>query len=238
MLAMAAREGWDLALFRAVMRARAEAGELGDALEVGGLIAVDPRTAPALADSIATVGRNRWGDSAWNAAVMAGRERLREFTMTKALDRQVRGAPVVEDSSGRDVSLAAQLGDREAVVVFWSRDCAPALEALPALDSMATHLARTGIPMVLVVDEKPSMEFRRFMESKGATVRVLHDVKGEAKLAYGNFGTPSTYVLDSRKRIRFANIGSATDLPVQLAALREERDRSERSLPPQSVTRR
>ncbi len=221
-LALAAREGWDLSLFRDVMKARLEAGDLAGAQEMAALVVADPRTPSALADSI-TRSANR-DDGKGTAAVAAARERLRVFTLSKAVDQQVRGVARVLDAGGNEVALDSLLGEKESVLVFWSRYCAPALEALGGLDSTASRLSGAGIPLILIVDEKPSQEFQAFMRQKGASVRVYHDVKGEAKLAYGNFGTPSQYVLDANRRIRFfRDDGDVADLPIQLEALKQER---------------
>jgi hypothetical protein len=220
-LELAARKGWDLSLFRDVLKARLDAGDVSGAQEMAALIVADPRTPPALADSI-TRSASR-DEGRWTAAVAAARERLRAFTLSKTVDLQVRGAARVLDAAGNEVALDSLLGERESVVVFWSRYCAPALEALGALDSTASRLSGAGIPLILIVDEKPSPEFQAFMRQKGASVRVVHDVKGEAKLAYGNFGTPSQYVLDANRRIRFRDEGVVADLPVQLEALKQER---------------
>ena len=74
------------------------------------------------------------------------------------------------------------------------------------------------MPLHLVVDELPSAEFKRFASERLAGLRVVYDVGRAAAVAFGNFGTPSSYVLDASGRIRYVDVEEA-DLPLMVEAL-------------------
>jgi hypothetical protein len=120
------------------------------------------------------------------------------------------------DSTARDLREIAS--GRPTVVVFWSRSCGPALLALPEITRTARRLAERDARLILVTEEPPSPAFREFWNSHPDAPPVWHDTRREARRAFGSFGTPQYFVLDSSARLRF-ELTSLEDIPRQLAAL-------------------
>jgi hypothetical protein len=117
------------------------------------------------------------------------------------------------DSAGQSRALRVLAAGRPSVVIFWSRLCGPALEALPAITHMAEGLRAAGGNILLVVtDEPPSTGLTRVLRDGGWSMPVYHDTRGEMAAAFANFGTPAYYVLDGLGRIRFDNADEAAEL--------------------------
>jgi thiol-disulfide isomerase/thioredoxin len=127
-------------------------------------------------------------------------------------------------NDGRSVAFRDLTANRAAVVIFWSRHCGWALEALPAITSVAERLDRAGKRVVFVVDdETPSNDLKAFMRSKKWTLPIYYDSRGELKQAFANFGTPAYYVLDNSGRIRFDWADGEAELIAQLDAITPSR---------------
>ena len=118
--------------------------------------------------------------------------------------------------------LSELLDGTPAVVVFWSRFCGPAVEALPAITRLSERLRSEGVPLVLITDEKPSAEFEQFVADRGSGLAIYHDTRKEAALAFNKWGTPQYFVLDRTGRIRFAH-HSVSRVPRQIQVLRPAR---------------
>lgn len=220
-LALAVSGGWDLALFRDVAAARVKAGDTLGAIELEARIAADPRTTVARRDSAATVATRILGASAWRDAVADAAVSMAKTLMASAVVRAFIGEPQLTSGGGQTVRLRELVAGKPALVVFWSRFCGPALEALPRIDSVATVLRGQGVPAFLILDEPPSPELTAFLRERKVATPVYHDIRGEAKSALRNFGTPAYYVLDAAGRIRFTWARTEDELLVQVAAVSE-----------------
>jgi hypothetical protein len=136
---------------------------------------------------------------------------------TRALPRQL--TVLAEDGRRRD--LHDFFDGRPGAIVFWSRDCGPALEALPAIRRVAERLRSEGTPFVLLVDAAPSDALRAYFAAEAPGLPVAFDHRGEAMRALVAFGTPSYFVLDGHGRVRFEE-AALSDIPRQIATLRAE----------------
>ena len=220
-LGIAARgRAWDLELFRTLAGAFAAAGDSAAAERIRVRLAVDPRTPVDTAAVFRAAGRTRLGGAAWDSLANLARRDMYDRLLTRAIVRAVPGTPTVMRDDGSSVAFRDLTANRPAVVIFWSRHCAWALEALPAITSVAERLDRTGKRVVFVVDdETPSNDLRAFMHSKKWTLPIYYDGRGELKQAFANFGTPAYYVLDSSGRIRFDWADGEAELIAQLDAI-------------------
>jgi len=220
-LRIAARGGaWDLELFRTLAGAFAGAGDSAAAERIRVRLAVDPRTPVDTATVIRAAGHARLGVPVWDSLANLARREMYDRLLTRSVVRAVRGTPTIMSNDGRSVAFRDLTANRPAVVIFWSRHCAWALEALPAITSVAERLDRTGKRVVFVVDdETPSNDLRAFMHSKKWTLPIYYDGRGELKQAFANFGTPAYYVLDSSGRIRFDWADGEAELIAQLDAI-------------------
>lgn len=221
-LALAVNGGWDLALFQDVAAGRMKAGDTEGALAIHAKIAADPRTPAAQRDSLAKLAVPAFGPTAWTGMVAEARQLMIQTTMAASEIRLVPGEPRLTDGAGQPVRLRELIANKPALVVFWSRFCGPALEALPRIDSVAAVLRLEGATAFLVVDEPPSPALTAFLKEHKVSTPVFYDTRREASNAFRNFGTPAYYVLDRASRLRFTWASTEDELLVQVAAVREE----------------
>jgi hypothetical protein len=209
---------WNVGVFRAAAAAYLDAGDTAAALDMEVRVAIDPRTAPGTADSLAADGRSRLGVG-WDSAAAAARRELHASLLERSTVRQLRGVARVEGSDGERHTLRDLLGHRPGAVIFWTRHCGAAIQALPNIVVVAGRLKAAGTPMVLVVDESPSSGVDAYLEERHWTLPIYHDVKGSTTTAFANFGTPAYYVLDGAGRIRFDWVNGEAELIAQVEAV-------------------
>jgi hypothetical protein len=215
-------DGWDPRLFRDVAAAYVSAGDSAAAARTGAQIVVDPRTTKATADSISHDGRRRLGDRQWADAVASARVDMTRRVLAQSMPRLLRGEARVTDAAGVMRTVKSLAGRRPAVIIFWSRFCGFALEAVPEINDVAKRLSEAGTPVILVVDEPRSAALDLVVTERGLNVPVHYDVDGSFRRAFSAFGTPAYYVLDSNGRLRFRYVDEVAELLVQVTALRGE----------------
>jgi thiol-disulfide isomerase/thioredoxin len=202
-LALAVATGWDTRLFRDVAEARFAAGDPAGALELWARVAVDPATSEAFPDSVRAHTGGGFDEARWLALTDRARGTMRNEVLADATRRSVRGRVRLVDVEGRTQSLDDLSGGRPAVVVFLSRGCGPAIEALPEIDRIAKRLSARGVRLVTVIQEKPDAEIRALFAERGLSLPVFHDSHRDAARAFEQYGTPQYFVLDETGRIRF-----------------------------------
>jgi len=143
-------------------------------------------------------------------------------TMSRSLLRTIRGDPGAANEEGQMQSLKKLTLGKPSVIVYWSRHCGPALQALPAIDSVGRVLRKQGIPIYLVADEAPSAETATFFREHKVDLAVFYDSRREVNAALRNFGTPAYYVLDGEGRVRFNEVVEVNDVLLQIRALQSE----------------
>ena len=220
-LHLAARGAWDVTLFRDLAAAYLTAGDTMAADAFNARVAVDPRTAPATVDSLARGARARLG-MRWDSATTAAHREMQISYLEHSVIRPLRGTPRLRDSRDRTHTLQELAGGRPSVVIFWSRNCGAALQALPSITDAVRRLRIDGTPVVMVVDEAPSPKLTEYLATQHFTWSIYDDVGGTTATAFGNFGTPSYYVVDGRGRIRFSSLQDEAELLTQVDALRNE----------------
>ncbi len=220
-LRLASEGAWDLNLFRNLATAYTTAGDRLAAAGMHARLVADPRTRPAEADSLGRLVVDTVGPLARDSLVLSARREMLARLKERSTDRPLRGTSRLHLGDGRARTLQETTGPRPSVVIFWSRHCGPAIEALPAIRSVAERLRRQGTPVVFVVDEAPSEVLRSFLAERGWTDPVYHDVQGSTKAAFGNFGTPAYYVLDAAGRVRFTWADGEAELLAQVWAVSE-----------------
>ena len=220
-LADAAASGWDPDVFRAVRKASLVAGDSGRALEMAAWLAADPRTAPAFADSVRASAQRRLGDAGWHRELDSARALFVERMLAGASARSLSGDGRVRDLNGRAHSVRDLTKGHVTVVAFWSRFCGPAVEAIPRMNEVASRLARVGVPVVSILDERRSSPaLRAFLREKHVTTPVYLDSRHEASLAFNQWGTPYFYVVDGEGRIRFDVTNSPDEALARAEVLR------------------
>ena len=202
-LALAVAGGWDLDLFREAADARLAAGDTSGAVELWARMAVDPGASPALQDSLRSRMGLRAGTEHWRALTAAARGVMRREVLADATTKTVRGTVRLLDGAGKEHSLAELAGGEPTLVIFWSRFCGYALDAVPEIERVAKRLHSRGVRVVTITPEKPSADLRAAIVARGLTLPVYHDTRGDATRAFASSGTPQYFVLDETGRIRF-----------------------------------
>lgn len=221
-LALAVERGWDLALFRDVAAARLEAEDTIGALGMHALVAADPRNGAAVIDSLMPLIRSSVGDAWWRDRLHQAQDAFRARMLARTKSRPVEMRARVEDARGASYELGDLLRGRTSLVVFWSRFCAPAVEALPLVDSIAAILTERGTQVLSIVEHKPSADLDAFMREQALSMPVYHDVRQEAGHAFNQWGTPAYYLVDAQGYVRFDYANPVDELIAQAEALRLE----------------
>ena len=218
-LRLAAEGGWDPTLYRELARSYALAGDSAAALAMQARLVVDPRTADARRDSLDRVGAQRLGAPAWATVVDEARREMHTRVLERSTVRAFAATTKIRSRDGVDHPLSELIAGKPALVIFWSRHCGFALEAIGKL---VARLQAEGTPVVVAVDEAPSSELDAFFASKQITWPLYYDVGTRLGDAMRNFGTPSYVMLDRAGRIRFTYVDEVPDIIGRIAALNTE----------------
>lgn len=218
-LSIAVRDGWNLQLLKSVASQELMLGDTTAAITVEAKIVVDPRTSRAHVDSISRLAVARLGATRWAEARANGRAQMVREVMNRALLRSVPGDPTVVNAAAEVQHLKVLTAGHPSVVVYWSRHCGAALEALPTIDLVGQALRDQGIAAYLIVDESPSAETAKFFGEHKVGMPVLYDSRRQVSSALRSFGTPAYYVLDGQGRIRFNQVEEVNDVLLQVAAI-------------------
>ncbi len=221
-LRLAAEGGWDPALHRELLRSYALAGDTTSVLTMQARLVVDPRTSDARRDSLDRDGARRAGASAWRTRVEEARRDMHERVLERSIVRAVSGSTQVRSRDGADHTLASLTAGQPALVIFWSRHCGYALDAIPEITALVARLKAQGTPVVVSIDEAPSADLDRTLAERKIDWPVYFDARARLASAMRNFGTPGYFVLDRSGRVRFTSAEQVPDLIGQIEALRAE----------------
>ena len=221
-LGLAAAGVWDLDVFRALTAAYVSIADTTAADRIRARLAVDSRTLPDSAKAIGVAVSARVGAAVWDSLLTSARDEMHQRFLERSKVRSLSHAPHLLLANGTSVELHTVTGGKPAAVIFWSRECGWALQALPAITSVAERLMKAGVPVVFVAGAQPSAEVNSFLASKGWKLPVYYDSGGEMSNAFANFGTPAYYAIDAAGRIRFDQVSDEAQLFGQLEALRSE----------------
>lgn len=222
-LVLAADGSWDPDLFREIASALAMAGDTIGAARQRARLAVDPNTSTGEVDSLHATGRRVLGAVQWQDALRESRALMRRTLLTNATPRAPGAGALLQQGGGGTATVTALLNGAPGAVIFWSRHCGFALEALPEITAAIAKLREDGTRVLFVVDEPPSPDLDAFLRDKQVDWPVYHDVKGSTAAAFRNFGTPTYYVVDGRGRIWFDEVERVPDLIAQVDAVKSMR---------------
>ena len=78
---------------------------------------------------------------------------------------------------------------------------------MPSLQKIYPEIRQNGLVILLInVKEHPS-KVRNAVEQRAYALPVLLDIQGAAAQAYGVWGTPAVYLIDSRGRVVAGGMG-------------------------------
>ncbi len=99
------------------------------------------------------------------------------------------------DLDGQPVSFE-QLRGRPVMINFWATWCQPCVVEHPVMQAAATRWEGRAHFIGVVYQDEPEL-IRRFIERRGGWGRTLLDPAGETAIAYGVYGAPETFFIDS-----------------------------------------
>jgi len=203
-LRLATTDGWDPALFRQVAKQFLALHDTARAAGLLALAAADPATNAAGADSLRSqlgpyATKDRW-ENMLESAGAEMRRRLVEDAVSKRLRPSIR----VMAPDGEAVNLTSLLHGNTSFVVFWSRNCPYAVQAIPQIEQVRGVVKDLGAHTIVVTDEADSPELRRYLQDHAFTADVYHDTGHEAGTAFQQDGTPYYFVVDADGVVRFA----------------------------------
>jgi thiol-disulfide isomerase/thioredoxin len=118
--------------------------------------------------------------------------------------------------------LLATAQGRPAAVVFWASWCGPCVREAPALERFARSAAGRG--RIVGVNWSDALSgARAFIRHYAWTFPNLRDTEGLVGNEYRMTGLPTTFVVDSRGRIRAVLRGPQDGRSLQAALTRVER---------------
>jgi cytochrome c biogenesis protein CcmG/thiol:disulfide interchange protein DsbE len=117
-------------------------------------------------------------------------------------------------------SLLAGAGGRASLVIFWASWCGPCAQEAPALERFSQGAGRGR---TVGVDWSDALSgARSFIRRYGWTFPLLRDGEGLVGNSYRMTDLPTTFVLDSRGRIRAALRGPQSVSSLEAALVKVE----------------
>ena len=111
----------------------------------------------------------------------------------------------LRDLDGNETDLA-DIPEKVVFVNRWATWCAPCIEEMPSIESLAWDLQDEDIAF-LIVSNEPLETVMPFVEDKGWRLPIYTAPK--VPPVFQSNGIPSTFVLDETRRVVFAHVGSA-----------------------------
>jgi peroxiredoxin len=213
----AARSHWNVGVFRAVADVKLSLGDTTGALQLLAKVAADPSTSTTFADSVRLRIGRPVDPQQWRQWLGSADEEMRRYFLAWSVDRPLRGKIRLLDQRGRSTELDPA-GDL-TLVALWSSDCPSAVRQMPQLQAIFQQLGTSGLRVVTITPEEPS-KVRDFLAQNQYGFPVFHDVKGDARRAFDEWGYPTFFVVDGRGRIRFKSY-RLDDVPRQIAVLQK-----------------
>ena len=112
----------------------------------------------------------------------------------------------LKDLDGKPQDLAQHRG-KVVVLNFCATWCAPCVNEMPALQRLADRLAGEKFVLITVNFGESEKQIRPFIEKLGVRFPVWMDRDMTATRAWVDKGLPTTFVIDSRQKIRYRVLG-------------------------------
>lgn len=218
-LRLAAEAGWNTTAFREYAQVLQQLGDVPGARQQWARVAADPGTPPVVADSLTRRLSAEVGDSAWRLLLHEARGTLGTMVMKNAQLRRIEDL-VLTRIDGATTRLSEQQGAVGTVVVFWSKDCGPAVDALPVLQRAGSRFEGFGFRVITVAEQATrDAKLDRHIADHRFTLPVYLDRDGRANKTFNNWGTPQIYLLDRHGRLVFRGTSDVDQALLQAYAM-------------------
>jgi len=208
----------DPGIFRRLAELRVAHGDMAGAARGYAVVAADPGTSEAEADSLAVLVGLRPGTAEWKRLLDSARNVIHPRVLADTVGWTPQPS-LVDDADGNRWLLSELLEGRLTVLVFWTRNCYYSVQEIPELVQLHEFAERTGAQILsIAVEDLPGPEMDGFVATQGITYPVYYDPRREATNAFRISGTPTHLVVDADGRVRF-EYSELSEIPLQLEAL-------------------
>ncbi len=146
------------------------------------------------------------------------------FTAASALAVKV-GEPApdfsIETFAGEEMSLARSKGQKPLLVVFWTTWCPNCQRELPKLAETFPQLHKQGLNVVAInagINDSRDRA-RSFQKRYGLNFPLAFDEDFEISRAFGVWGVPTVFLIDTDGIVRFRRALIPKDLSAQVESL-------------------
>ena len=222
-LRLAGRTGWNVQRFRDIALAALGAGDSTDAAQMLALVAADPETPLAFADSArARLGTYASG-VAWKGMISQAQATMRERILATAARTPLYGDRVNLRLATGEARTFAQLTAGHVTVVAFGADLEHKGSPvnLAAMQSLASSLATQGARVVVIALHPWRPGMLDSLRVRHAPIAVVFDDHREAERAFDAYGFPIFCVVDASGTIRF-RYSQLSELRAQVATLTHE----------------
>lgn len=102
-----------------------------------------------------------------------------------------------------------QLRGKVVLVNFWATWCEPCLAEMPSLQRLRTLLGTERFEVLGVNYQEGPARIEAFVKKSGVTFPIVRDTDGAVARAWNARVFPSSFIVDSTGRIRYALVGEA-----------------------------
>ena len=103
--------------------------------------------------------------------------------------------------------LVLGIGTKPTLVYFWASWCGICRLKEGAMES----IARDHKVISVALTSGDDAEVRRYLASRGLKLPVINDPDGKISNQWGVRATPTSFIVDTRNRIRFHEVGYTTE---------------------------
>ncbi len=223
-LRLAAGMSWNLERFRSLASAALAVGDSDLAARSLALVAADPSTPPAFADSARTMLGRVMSDAAWSQQVAEATTTMYSRVLSRSTHRPLRGDRVRLLAPGGERRTFAQLADGHITVVAFGADLQRAGSPvdLHAMQRLSATLARDDARLVVIALHPRTDRMPEAIRQRKLSIEVYFGEYHYTDRAFDAYGFPIYCVVDARGTIRFT-YSDVNQLRAQVRALAQER---------------
>jgi peroxiredoxin len=113
---------------------------------------------------------------------------------------------VLKDLNGKEHKLSDYKG-KGVFLNFWGSWCEPCKKEMPAIEKVGKEFKSKGVKILAVNVGEPDLIVKKFAEQYRLTFPIMIDNNKEVLRAYGVDPLPTTFLIDSKGRVKEVIIG-------------------------------